>query len=251
MVATLLIILVGFALLSILLWGVICTSVLFLVHKLKGLSKQEWIQTLIAYIKERSRRQVFFAFLAAETTIAGGLIPLAGKLCVANSDYTILLELAGQSAWVSAIVAVLIAVGFFFFLYYTDKKQLTKWNEIIDAARFINEVANFIPSKEWFEKQNRLAIKALGNRYSPDINFPFDEMDWLLAALRNDDGLKLIIWDELEDVDSGLKSYLRQEKYHISDETKRICQDVASVISNMGSEPFLYIELRNKVKKLL
>ena len=76
---TLLIILVGFALLSILLWGVICTSVLLLVHKLKGLSKQEWIQTLIAYIKERSRRQVFFAFLAAETTIAGGLIPLAGN----------------------------------------------------------------------------------------------------------------------------------------------------------------------------
>ena len=251
MVATVLIILVGIALLSILLWGVICTSVLRLVHKLKGLSKQEWMQTLIAYIKERSRRQVFYAFLTAETTIAGGFIPLTGRLWFVNSDYTILLELADKSAWVSVIVAVLIAVVFFVFLYLTDKKQLAKWNEIIDAARFINEEAIFIPSKEWFEKQNRLAIKALGNRYSPDINFPFDEMDWLLATLRNDDGLKLMIWDELEEVDSGIKNYLRQEKHHISDQTKRICQDVASAISNMENEPFSYIELRGKVNKLL
>lgn len=86
MVATVLIIFVGIALLSILLWGVICTSVLRLVHKLKGLSKQEWMQTLIAYIKERSRRQVFYAFLTAETTIAGGFIPLAGRVWFVNSD---------------------------------------------------------------------------------------------------------------------------------------------------------------------
>ena len=249
--ATVLIILAGIALLAILLWGAICSSVLRLVHKLKGLSKQEWLQTLIAYIKERSRRQVFYAFLTAETTIVGGLIPLAGRLWFANSDYTILLELADQSAWVSVTVAVLIAVGFFIFIYFTDKKQPDKWNKIIDAARFINDEVFFIPSKEWFEKQNCLAIKALGNRYSPDINFPFDEMDWLLATLRNDDGLRLIIWDELEEVDSHIKSYLRQEKRPINEETKRVCQDVASDISGIENEPFSYLELREKVRLLL
>lgn len=251
MVVTVLIILVCIALLAILLWGVICTSVLRFVHKLKGLSKQEWLQTLIAYIKERSRRQVFYAFLTAETTIAGGFIPLVGKVWFSNSDCTILLEIVDQSTWVSVTVAVLIAVGFFIFLYFTDKKQPEKWNKIIDGARFINEEAIFIPSKEWFDKQNRLAIKALGNRYSPDINFPFDEMDWLLATLRNDDGLRLLIWDELEEVDSHIKSYLRQEKHPISEETKRVCQDVASVISSIEDEPSSYIELREKVKLLL
>ena len=251
MVGTVLIILVCIALLAIFLWGVICTSVLRLVHKLKGLSKQEWAQTLIAYITERSRRQVFYTFLTAETSIAGGLIPLVGRLWFSNSDCTILLELADQSTCVSVTVAVLIAIGFFIFLYFTDKKQPEKWNKIIDAARFINDEAVFIPSKEWFEKQNSLAIKTLGKRYSPDINFPFDEMDWLLATLRNDDGLRLIIWDELEEVDTHIKSYLRQEKYPISDETKRVCQDVASAISCLENEPSLYIGLRGKVKLLM
>lgn len=246
------IIIVSIVFMAIVLWGVICLSLLRFVHKLKGLSCHEWLQTLGAYIKERSRLRIFNIFIGAEIAVAGGLIPWVGRLFFSNSNCTIFLELADQSTLLSVIVAILIAVGFFIFVYFTDKKQLTKWNEIIDAARFLNDEVAFIPSKEWFEKQNDLAIRALGNRYSPDINFPFDEMDWLLATLRNDDSLRILIFDELEGAERNIREYLNQEKhYSISEETKRVCQDVSTYISSLNDSPLSYVELRKKVEALV
>lgn len=239
------------ALLAVLLWGAICTSILRYAHRQKNLSKQEWLQTIISYIRERSRRQLFYAFLTAETTVAGGLIPIAGRIWFANSKFTLLVELADQSVWLSIIVVILIAVGFFFFLYYTDKKQPEKWNELLDAARFVNEEMKFIPSKKWFEKQNELAIKALGKRYAPDVNFPFTETEWLLASLRNDNGLKSLMWDNISEEVYRVNGYLSNRKHPVKEATKALCQKVKDVVSKLNDSPIQYFALRNMLKALL
>jgi hypothetical protein len=66
-----------------------------------------------------------------------------------------------------------------------------------------------------------LAIKALGKRYSPDINFPYDDMDWLLAALRVNDEFNDLVWDELDDELERIKNYLRNKKRLVDEATKK------------------------------
>lgn len=251
MVITVIIIMVCVALIAVLLWGGMCASILRLVHKLKRLSSQEWVQTVMAYIKERSRRQLFYAFLTAETSIAGGIIPLMGRLWFSNSECTILLEIADQSELISIVVAVLIAVGFYTFMYFSDKKHPEKWSEIIDAARFINDEATFNPTREWFERQNDLAITSLGKRYSPEISFPFDEMEWLLAALRCNDSIHELLWEEIDNVKINIESYLNREKHPVNEATKQKCQDIIIGIANLANGPATYVELRPRVGALL
>lgn len=132
MLTTILCMILVVALLAVVLWGAICTLVLRMAHKVKGMSLPDWVKTLAVYIKERSRRQVFLAFLGAETTIAGGLIPFAAKFWFANSKFSLLVELSDQSNWISCIVAILIAAGFFYFIYRSDTKNPHKWNELLD-----------------------------------------------------------------------------------------------------------------------
>ena len=192
------VILICTALLALVLWIIICVSVLHWGHKLKDLSRKEWWQTLMAFFKEYSRKKLFYTFMVAETSLAGGFFPIATKIWFSNSKYAFLIEISEQPAWLSLAIAVLISFGFYIYMYISHKKQPEKWGEIIDAALFVNNQVVFTPSQKWFDIQNNLAINALGKRYSPEINFPFDDIEWLLAALRRDDGFNGLMWDELD-----------------------------------------------------
>lgn len=251
MILAVLIVLVSSILIAFVLWGVTCVSVLQLAHELKNMSRQEWVQTIVAYVKERSRRQIFCWFLAAETSIAGGFIPVVGKLWFASSDYAILVEIADHSEWLSFAVAVLIAFGFFCYMYFSDRQQPAKWGKLLDAARYINNELMFNPSEEWFSKQNSLAIKALGKKYSSEINFPFEDMNWLLAILRNDDSLRVILWDVIDDEISHINSYLKKGKEPFVNSTRGLCNEVTSCIGLLGNNPLDYLELRKRVEALL
>ena len=232
------------------LWIVVCASVLRFGHKLKEMRRKERFQTLMAFVKEYSRRKLFLAFLAAETGLAGGIIPIVAKVWFVNSKCSFFLEISDQPAWLSLSVAVLIAIGFFIYMYYTDRKHPEKCNQVIDAALFVNNELNFTLSQKWFEQQNDVAIKALGKRYSPDINFPYEDMDWLLAALCVNDGFNDLVWNELDDEQERIKSYLRNKKQLIDEETKKCCDEVLKGIDNLDDKVESYIELRKKVHSL-
>ena len=239
------------ALFAVVLWIAICTLLMRVAHKVKGMSRSKWWKSLLIYIKERSRRRLFYAFLGAETAVAGGIIPLSAKLWFANSKFNLLVELSDQSNWVSFVVAILIAAGFFYFINRSDTKNPQKWNELLDQVRFINNELRFSPSKQWFEKQNELAIKALDKRYSPDINFPFEEMDWLLASLRIKDEFKGLMWNELDNELKSIKSYLNHIKKQVIDDVRNLCQDVIMGICSIDGNMQSYKYLQVKVNALL
>lgn len=253
MATLIMIIFICIAVLAFVLWIVGCASIFQFGHKLKEMSKKERFQTLITFVKEYSRKKLFLAFLATETGLAGGIIPIVAKVWFVNSKCSFFLEISDQPAWLSLSVAVLIAIGFFIYMYYTDRKHPEKWDQVIDAALFVNNELNFTPSQKWFEQQNDLAIKALGKRYSPEINFPFNDMEWLLAALRENDGFNDLVWDELDDELERIKSYLRNKKQLIDEETKKLCNEVLEGIYNLDLDDKVgsYIELRKKVHNLL
>ena len=238
-------------LLAVVLWFIICASVLRFGHKLKDLSRKEWWQTLSVFFKEYSRRKLFYSFLAAETSLAGGFIPIVTKVWFSCSKYAFLVKISEQPAWLSLVIAVLIAFGFYIYMILSDKKQPKKWGEVIDAALFVNNEFVFTPSKKWFENQNDLAIGALGKRYSPDINFPFDDIEWLLAALRANDGFNGLMWDELDNELESIKRYLRNNEKQLLDKTKKLCNDVFTRINNLNENNNSYFELRESVKVLL
>lgn len=239
------------AVLAFVLWIVVCASVFRFGHKLKEMSRKECFQTLMAFVKEYSRKKLFLAFLATETGLAGGIIPIVAKVWFVNSKCSFFLEISDQPAWLSLSVAVLIAFGFFIYMYYTDRKHPEKWDQVIDAALFVNNELNFTPSQKWFEQQNDLAIKSLGKRYSSDINFPFDDMDWLLASLRMDDEFRDLMWDDLDEELESIRSYLRNRKYPIDEESKKICDAVSMCINNLDEKVVSYFELRKNIHLLL
>lgn len=251
MFSTIVCILIGIVLLTFLLWGAVCALVLRLAHKLKDMSRQEWVQALRTYMEQRSRRKLFVEFLAAEVAIAGGVIPFAVKVWFANSQFSFFVELSNQSDWLSLSVAIIIAIVFFVIIYRSDSKHSEEWNEVFDAARFVNDELKFAPSKQWFENQNEIAIKALDKRYSPDVNFPFEDMDWLLASLNVGDGFKDLMWNELDEETKSIKSYLRHNKDKVADDVKKVCLDVVNGIYKLDSDPSTYKELRGKVQSLV
>lgn len=245
--AVIIIILLCVTVLAFVLWGVICATILRFSHRLKNLNGKEWVKTVLACAKEFSRKRLFYAFLTAEVGLAGGIIPIVAKFWFVNSKCAFFLEISDQPAWLSLTIAVLIAFGFYLIMKSSDKKQPEKWDQVIDAALFINNELNFNPSQKWFEEQNDLAIKALGKRYSPDINFPFDDMEWALSALRIDDGFTELLWDALDDELQSIKSYLRNRKHLEDDKTKVLCDKVTRDIHSLNEHASTYLELRKSI----
>lgn len=205
----------------------------------------------MACFKEYSRKKIFYAFMAAETSLAGGIIPIVAKFLFSNSKYTFFIELSEQPVWLSLAIAVLIAFGFYVYMRLSDKKHPEKWGKIIDAALFVNNECIFTPSKDWFERQNDMAIKALGKRYSPEINFPFDDIEWILAALRRDDGFNGLMWDELDNEIECIRRFLRNKEKQVLEKTKQLCIDVFTRINNLDKNGNSYFELRESVNALL
>lgn len=60
-------------------------------------------------------------------------------------------------------------------------KSLPK--ELTDTLELINEQFNFRPNTAWFAEINAKSIKSLGDRYSPERNYPFPDMESALCAI--------------------------------------------------------------------
>ena len=66
---------------ALILWGVINAMLIRFHHKLKTADKTEWISTIKAYLKERSRKKVFLLFMVTE---AGSLLSISKTVNVSS-----------------------------------------------------------------------------------------------------------------------------------------------------------------------
>ena len=195
---------------ALILWGVINAMLIRFHHKLKTADKTEWISTIKAYLKERSRKKVFLLFMVTEAGLAG-LYPSFSSFYFKNSECEFLVKLDGQSEWLCGLIAIIIAAGYYAYLCLTTRKDSQYWVEVAEAARIISDNYKFTLSKEWFSQQNDKGIRELGNRYSEEVNFPFEDMPWLLSALRIEDGFSALIKEDLNDFVDKARNFAKSK----------------------------------------
>ena len=244
-------------LLLLLLWSIIQTASLILViKKVRKANWKEWINIIIAFLKTRTERKVFYRFMAAELILAGGVIPEIPKIVLkfrhADTEVNLWLELSQNSEWLSFGVAVLIAFGYFIYLWLSNKKKPEEWQRIVEACSLIDEEFNFIPTQKWFEDQNAKQIRNLDKRYSEERNFPFEDMDFALASLHIADRFKPLLKKDISKFKNTLRTFIEsidKEPYYSDLSTQ--CKFLAEKIDSLSGTATSYIELRESVNGFL
>ena len=244
-------------LLLLLLWSIIQTASLILViKKVRKANSKEWNNIIIAFIKTRAERKVFYSFMATELTLAGGVIPEIPKIVLkfrhADTEANLWFELSQNSEWLSFGVAVLIAFGYFIYLWQSNKKKPEEWQRIVEACSLIDEEFNFIPTQKWFENQNTKQIKNLDKRYSENRNFPFEDMDFALASLHITDRFKPLLKEKIGEFRDTLRSFIiNKEKEPSYSKILVQCRELVEKIESLSGTATSYIELRESVNGFL
>lgn len=236
---------------ALILWGVINAMLIRFHHKLKTADKTEWISTIKAYLKERSRKKVFLLFMVTEAGLAG-LYPSFSSFYFKNSECEFLVKLDGQSEWLCGLIAIIIAAGYYAYLCLTTRKDSQYWVEVAEAARIISDNYKFTLSKEWFSQQNDKGIRELGNRYSEEVNFPFEDMPWLLSALRIEDGFSALIKEDLNDFVDKARNFAKS-KNDDNDDLRKLREKtdvVLKCICGLGEDARTFDNARNEVNEL-
>ena len=149
-------------------------------------------------------------------------------------------------------VAVLIAFGYFIYLWQSNKKKPEEWQRIVEACSLIDEEFNFIPTQKWFEDQNAKQIRNLDKRYSEERNFPFEDMDFALASLHIADRFKPLLKKDISKFKNTLRTFIEsidKEPYYSDLSTQ--CKSLAEKIDSLSGTATSYIELRESVNGLL
>ena len=241
----------------LLLWSIIQTASLILViKKVRKANSKEWNNIIIAFIKTRAERKVFYSFMATELTLAGGVIPEIPKIVLkfrhADTEANLWFELSQNSEWLSFGVAVLIAFGYFIYLWQSNKKKPEEWQRIVEACSLIDEEFNFIPTQKWFENQNTKQIKNLDKRYSENRNFPFEDMDFALASLHITDRFKPLLKEKIGEFRDTLRSFIiNKEKEPSYSKILVQCRELVEKIESLSGTATSYIELRESVNGFL
>lgn len=246
-------------LLLILAFTIVWSILSGLVFIKKALNKREYdlkdvVRSIIEYLRRRSDRIVFLKFLLLEEGCAG-LLPQINRIFLDIDGWQLCFELGYGADWVSAIVAVIVGVGYYMYLKRTSWARPEHWDDVVEAARLMQEHYVFQPHIEWFCRQNNKAIRELGNRYSKEINFPFEDMPWLLAALRVGDSFASLIRDDLNDFVESARSLLKMNIKDRDDEKYNSVRDGASetltCLSNLSADGNTYLLAREKTEELI
>lgn len=209
-------ILIYIIILAILFWVALRAAVVAtLVHEVRSAHIKEWIYILLAFLSRRSERALFYRFMVIEAGLAG-VLPQIMKAQVSmrthDKEVGLWLDLCQNSEWVSLCIAVIIAIGYYLYLWLSNRNSSSQIRELVEASRLINEEYNFIPTQSWFEKQNEKARTSLGKRYSEERNFRFENMDFALAALRDKDDFKPLLQKYLQSFDDAVNSFASKVK---------------------------------------
>lgn len=221
------------------------TGVLFLlVKEMRNAHWKEWFNVLIAYLQRRSERNLLVTFMAMEVGLAGIVPQLAKAMLIYKTNK---MELGVSATWycnnsdtVSIIVAIIIAIAYFVYVWLSYKKHPQHWDEIISAARLVNEVLDFIPTQQWFERQNEKAILSLGKRYSESRNFPYDNMEFALASFDRNDAFRPLLFNELKEFVEAATYFTRNKKTDsntlgICDYAETLSLDIKSMQGDVAS----------------
>ena len=212
--------------------------------------KEKW-QILKGFLKSFGERKVFYTFMATEAGLAG-FLPGLIKISVTYKDGQRAIgfwgELSNNPDWLAFGIAVIVGVGYGLYLWNNRKKNPEEWRSIVDTCRFIDEDYSFHPTEKWFINQNKRALISLGNRYSPERNFPFKDMGFLLAALNHGDKFYELVEKELTEAYAQSNSFLKEKKYDDSQEgiaikgkLKSLNEQILTVKGNVGG----YASIRN------
>ena len=244
-------------LLLLLLWSIIQTASLILViKKVRKANWKEWFNIIIVFLKTRAERKVFYRFMATELILAGGVIPEIPKIVLkfrhADTEANLWFELSQNSEWLSFGVAVLIAFGYFIYLWQSNKKKPEEWQRIVEACSLIDEEFNFIPTQKWFEDQNAKQIRNLDKRYSEERNFPFEDMDFALASLHITDRFKPLLKKDISKFKNTLRTFIESiDKEPYCSDLSTQCKSLAEKIDSLSGTATSYIELRESVNEFL
>ena len=217
------------------------------------LDYKKWLRIVWAFLKKRSDTKVFLAFMSIEAGLAG-ILPQVYLLRFETQYFNLWFEKGGNADWISFVIAVIIA--YFYYLYLRRNSVYTpeRWDEVVDASRIINEEFRFEPTPKWFKQQNDKAITELGTRYSKERNFPFDKMQWLLASLKDSEGFKCLLREELSAFAEEAQSYTLINRKDDNQDIKEVVgskvDDVIACVKELGADVTVYQNLRDRLDEL-
>lgn len=229
------------------------TVVMFLlVKEMRNAHWKEWYNVLIAYLQRRSERNLLITFMSMEVGLAGIVPQLAKAMLIYRTNE---MELSVSATWycnnsdiVSIVVAIIIAISYFMYVWLSYKKHSKQWDEIISAARLVNEELEFIPTRQWFERQNEKAIVSLGKRYSKSRNFPYDNMEFALASFDRNDTFRPLLIKELKEFINAVTYFTKYKK--TDSKPLIICnkaEKLSLYIRSMKGDVTSYLSVRDKL----
>ncbi len=211
-----------------------------IIGKAKQNLDKEKLKDAFQKIMENHRQKwAFKTYLGVVTTIisAGGWMPfLKADLFVANKSGIIDLKLFADnniSYPILIIVVVLVTLGYFLYLFFSNKKYQS--DILTSAAKLINEQFQFVPTQDWFKTKSELHIKNLGKKIDLSINFKYELFEDAFASTCRDERLTRRFLDER----SGLvKDFTRcrehYEKKLDSKELQEITEAINQIIDNLS-----------------
>ncbi len=233
-------------------------SFCLVVKEIKRVNKKDLssiINGFIKFLKKRAERKLFLTFMATEAGIAGGFPQiLKANVTIVNDDTKVSLglNLCQNSEMLSLIIAIIIAIGYFLYIWMSHNNNPEYWRTVVDTCMLIDEEYNFSPTQKWFEEQNVKQIKNLDNRYSEGRNFPFENMNFVLAALEQTDGFWPLLKKDINDFKESLQSFV----VNFSDDMTysdiiQNCKIVIGKISSLNGSVAAYKHLLESVTNLM
>lgn len=231
------------------------TSIALVIKEVRRANWKEWINIIVGFLKKRAERKVFYTFMATEAALAGIIPQLLGvyiSIHSADKEITFWGYLSQNSEWLSFGIAMLIAVGYYLYLWNSNKRKPEELRKLVEACSLIDEEFNFTPSQKWFEEQNSKQIKNLDKRYSEERNFPFENMDFALASLHITDKFKPLLKEEIERFRDTLRVFIRNtDKDSSYSEISVQCRLLAEKIDSLSGTVTSYLELKDLVSEFL
>ena len=206
------------------------------VKEIQRVNYKDWLHIIITFFRKRAERNLFLTFMATETSLAGVLPQiLKAQATIAYNDTKVSLwiDLCQNSEWVSLCIAIVIAIGYYLYLWNSHKNNPEDWRKVAEACLLIDEEYNFVPSRQWFEEQNAKQIKNLDKRYSEERNFPFEDMDFALASLEQKDNFWPLLKDDIYKFKESLQSFVRY--FYKESINSDIIQNSKAVIDEISS----------------
>lgn len=239
----------------ILWWLLRAASIVLVIQKMKKANWKEWVKVLQGFLKTRSEIKLLCFFMSTEAGLAG-IFPQCLKAFVSvktqDIDVDFWIELGNNADYLSFAIAIIIAIGYFLYLWLTNRKHPEHWKEVIEASRLINEELNFIPTETWFAAQNKKAIVNLGKRYSESRNFPFKQMDFALASLCMEDRFRYLLHFELKYFVEQSDYFIRSNNEKTDEEYLKLsteCEAVKKDILSLDGTVDAFLRLRKKLKE--